>query len=150
MREDRVLGQGMMTYTAKGGFLDLPITAAVDIQVKKTDNETKRTPTPSAGTATIYTRVDLAGTVTLTNCRAKPVDLEVVRHVLGNITEAGQDGKIEMVNVLRGFHFHAAAAVARIRTGGAGGAGPTGGAASTASAASPGSLTLEPARRASN
>jgi len=31
---------------------------------------------------------------------SEPVSLEVVRHVLGNITEVGQDGKIEMVNVL--------------------------------------------------
>jgi len=45
-------------------------------------------------------RVDLSGTVTLTNYRKKAIDLEIVRHVLGNITEVGQDGKVEMVNVL--------------------------------------------------
>jgi hypothetical protein len=28
------------------------------------------------------------------------VTLDVVRHVLGNITDAGQDGKIEMINLI--------------------------------------------------
>jgi hypothetical protein len=100
VRDDRVLGQGMMTYTAKGASTDLPITAAVDIEVKKTDKETSRTPNAVTWDGSKYTRVDVTGTVTLTNHRNQPVDLEVVRNVLGNITEAGQDGKIEMVNVL--------------------------------------------------
>lgn len=99
VRDERVLGQGLMTYTAKGGSTDLPITAAVDIQVKKTDNETARTPNAVKWDGNSYVRVDLAGTVTLTNYRKQPVQLEVVRHVLGNITEADHDGKIAMVNV---------------------------------------------------
>ena len=105
VREDRVLGQGMLTYTATGGSSDLPITAAVDIQVKKTDNETKRTPNAANWDGNAYARVDLAGTVSLTNHRAQAVDLEIVRNVLGNVTEADHDGKVAMVNVFEDSTF---------------------------------------------
>ena len=96
----QVLAQGMMTYTSKGGSTDLNVTTAVDIQVKKSDNETARTPDAVNWNNKGYMRVDLAGTITLTNYRGGAVDLEVIRHVLGNVTEAGQDGKIQTVNVL--------------------------------------------------
>lgn len=105
VRDERVLGQGLMTYTAKGSSTDLPITAAVDIQVKKSETETQRTPNAVNWQGNQYARVDLSGTITLTNHRAKSAELEVVRHVLGNITEAGQDGKIEMVNVFEDSTF---------------------------------------------
>jgi len=98
--DNQVLGQGLMTYTPKGGSSDLAVTTAVDIQVKKTENEIQRIPNAIKWDGDNYMRLDLSGTVTLTNYRNQAVDLEVVRHVLGNITEAGQDGKIEMVNVL--------------------------------------------------
>ncbi len=111
IRDDRVLGQGMMTYTAKGGSTDLPVTTAVDIQVKKTDNETKRTPNAVNWDGNHYARIDLAGTVSLTNYKAKPVDLEIVRHALRNITEAGQSGQIEMVNVFEDSSFAPAGGV---------------------------------------
>ena len=100
LSDNQVLAQGLMTYTPKGGSSDLAVTTAVDIQVKKTDNETQRTPNATTWGKYSWVRVDISGTVTLTNYRNQAVDLEVVRHVLGNITEAGQDGKIEMVNVL--------------------------------------------------
>src|SRR5262249_3801921 len=44
LKDGRLLAQGMMTYTARGGATDLQVTTAVDIKVKKTDKETKRTP----------------------------------------------------------------------------------------------------------
>ena len=100
VRDDRVLGQGMMTFTAKGGSSDLPITTAVDIQVKKIENETSRTPNAVNWNRDSYSRIDLTGTVTLTNYRNKPVTIDVVRHVLGNITSAGEEGKIETINLI--------------------------------------------------
>lgn len=105
VRDDRVLGQGMMMYTAKGGATDLDVTSAPDIQVRKTDNETKRTPNAVNWDGSNYARIDLAGTLTVTNYRGKPLDLEIVRHVLGNITAAERDGKIEMVNVFEDSSF---------------------------------------------
>jgi len=105
VRDDRVLGQGLMTYTSKGGSVDLPVTAAVDIRVKKTDNELKRTPNALNWDGNNYAKIELAGTIALTNYRKQPVDLEVTRHVLGNVTEASQNGTVEMVNVFEDASF---------------------------------------------
>jgi hypothetical protein len=105
VRDDKLLAQGLMTYTAIGGSTDLAITAAVDIQVKKTDNETKRTPNSATFDGHQFVRVDLAGAVTLTNFKKQAVELEVVRNVLGNVTEADKDGKVEMVNIFEDSTF---------------------------------------------
>jgi len=99
VRGDQVLAQGMMTYTAIGAETDLALTTAVDIKVKKSDKETMRTPNAVVWQGNQYGRVDLAGTISLTNYGDEAVDLEVVRHVLGNIGKADHDGAAEMVNV---------------------------------------------------
>jgi hypothetical protein len=99
MNGTQVLGQGMTTYTSAGGLLDLPITTAVDIQVKKSDKETGRDHNATNFEGNVLAKINLEGTIRLTNNRAAPSKIEVTRHVLGNVTEAGQDGKIEMENV---------------------------------------------------
>jgi len=99
IRDDQVLAQGMMTYTAKGAETDLAITTAVDVNVKKTDKETGRAPNAVNWQGDQYMRVDLSGVLKLTNYRFEAVDLEVTRYVLGNMGEADHDGKASMVNV---------------------------------------------------
>jgi hypothetical protein len=99
IRDGRVLAQGMMTYTSISGTSDLEITAAMDIRVDKSDVETKRTPNAANWNGSNYARTDLAGKITLTNYRDQPVDLEVVRHVLGNVDSADHDGQVEQTNV---------------------------------------------------
>jgi hypothetical protein len=99
MREGRILSQGMMTYTAAGASVDLAITTAVDVQVKKSETETQRTPNAFSHSGSSYMRVDLAGKIRLTNHRAKAVRLEVTRHALGHIDTADNGGKIAMNNV---------------------------------------------------
>lgn len=99
MRDGRILAQGLMTYTAIGADGDLPITQAVEIGVKKQDKELKRVPNAETWQGREYGRVDLAGNITITNRRDQPVELEVVRYTLGNLTEA-PGGRIEMVNVV--------------------------------------------------
>ena len=37
VKDDKVLAQGMMTYTARGASVDIAVTAAIDVKVKKTD-----------------------------------------------------------------------------------------------------------------
>ncbi|MHB9026825.1 MAG: hypothetical protein ACYC7E_22050 [Armatimonadota bacterium] len=96
---DRLLAQGMMTYTPPGAAVDLPLTQAVDIQVKKTEKEVKRTPNAVRWNNDDYLRVDLAGTLTLTNRLAEPAALEVTRYVLGTAEKADHDGVITMANV---------------------------------------------------
>jgi hypothetical protein len=95
---DRVVAQAMMTYTSVGGTVDLPLTTAVDVKAKKTEHETSRTPNAVQWRGSQYGRTDLEGSVTLTNYRALPVEVEVTRYVLGQTDSADHDGKISMVN----------------------------------------------------
>jgi len=105
LRDNRVLAQGLMTYTAPGAESDLDVTTAIDVQVKKTDNEMKRTPNATRWQGEEYGRVDLAGKVTLTSFAKLPIEVEVVRNVLGNVTDADQKGKVEMVNIFEDTTF---------------------------------------------
>jgi hypothetical protein len=98
LREGRVLAQGMMTYTAIGASTDLAITTAVDIQVKKSDLETKRTPNAVSENGNAYSRVDLAGKISITSHRAQPTELEVTRFVLGVADTADHNGVVEKIN----------------------------------------------------
>lgn len=99
LKEGRILAQGMMTYTPIGAESDLELTTAVNVQVKKADKETKRTPNAATWHGNSYGRIDLEGKITVGNYSDKPIELEIARHVLGNVDEAGQDGEVEMVNV---------------------------------------------------
>ncbi len=67
----QVLGQGMTTYTSPGGSLDLPITTAVDITVKKTDKETGRDHNAAKWEGQSYAKINLEGTIRLTSNRSR-------------------------------------------------------------------------------
>lgn len=95
---DRVLGQGLMNYTAPGGECDLSLTTAVDLKVTKADTETDRVPNAFTSDGSSYLRVDLKGSIAIVNQRDQPVDIEVRRSILGHADTAGQAGRVEMVN----------------------------------------------------
>lgn len=105
LRNDKVIAQGMMKYTAAGGSEDLALTTAVDLKVKKQDHETKRTPNAAAWQNEQYGRVDLAGTISTTNYGKDPADIEVTRYVLGKTGTADHEGKLQMVNIFEDFDF---------------------------------------------
>ena len=100
LRNDRVLAQGLMTYAAVNATVDLDLTTAVDIQVKKTEKVMARVPNVEKWLGNSYGRVDLAGRISLTNFGARPVDLEVTRQVLGTVGTADNGGVAEMLNTL--------------------------------------------------
>jgi len=100
LQGSRVIAQGMMTYAAVGASVDLPVTTAVDIQARKSDAETKRTPGALHENGADYARLDLKGKVTLTNHRAQPVALEVTRSILGTVENAGQDGQVRKLDLI--------------------------------------------------
>jgi len=104
---ERVLAQGMMTYASPGADSDLNITTALDISVKKIDSETKRTPNAESWQNDEYGKIDLAGKITLTNYRKTPVEIEVIRNVLGNVASADHDGRTVMVNSFEDPSFSA-------------------------------------------
>ena len=100
VQDGRVLAQGLMTYAAVGADVDLPVTTAIDIAVKKSETEVRRVPNAATWEGNTYARADLEGLIRLTNRKDKAVEVEVTRYVLGNATKAESGGKIEMVNVL--------------------------------------------------
>jgi hypothetical protein len=104
---DRLLAQGMMTYTPIGSDTDLAITTAVDIKVKKSEKEAARTPNAVEWQGNRYGRVDMAGTISLTNYRNQPVSIEVTRHVLGHADKADHDGQVTMLNQFEDDEFAA-------------------------------------------
>jgi hypothetical protein len=108
VRAGRVLAQGMMTYTATGTSVDLPITTAVDFQVRKSDVEAKRTPNALEENGNHYTRVDLAGKIIITSHRAQASELEVTRYVLGAADSADEKGKVEQINVFENSDYFTA------------------------------------------
>lgn len=107
IQNNRVLAQGMMTYTAVGAATDLAVTTAVDLKVKKEDKETSRSPNAATWQGNQYGKIDLDGTIAITNYSGKPVDLEVRRNVLGKVVSADHGGKAEMVNVIEDEDVHA-------------------------------------------
>ena len=100
LREGKVLAQAMMTYAAKGGSVDLTLTTAVNVHVKKTDKEAKRTPNAVTYNGEALWRIDIASGLEITNMGAKAIEVEVTRYVLGNVDKAGDGAKAEMVNLL--------------------------------------------------
>jgi hypothetical protein len=98
--QGRLIAQSMMKYTPQGGAVDLDVTAAVDVLVKKHEKEARRTPNAVRWDGDDYFKVDLKGTITLSNRRKEPVEVDVVRNILGNADAASGDGRIEKVNVL--------------------------------------------------
>jgi hypothetical protein len=104
---DRVISQGMMTYTPVGGESDLTLTTSPDIQVTRSDRELKRTPNVENIYGSSLSRIDVQGTVTLKNLRGPAVDLEVTRYVLGNVESATRDGRVDRINVFEDDSFFA-------------------------------------------
>jgi hypothetical protein len=105
IKDNRVLAQGMMTYTSSGGNVDLEITKAVDIQVAKSETESGRTPSATKFNGDFYSRVDLNGSIKLTNYRKETSEIEVTRYVLGNVTTASQNGEVRKINVMENDRY---------------------------------------------
>lgn len=97
---NRPLAQGTMTYTAVGARVDLPVTTAVDVSTKHIERELGRTPNASYWRGDSLHRVDLEGTLSLTNRKAKTVTIEISRTVCGIADTASNDGKIEQLSWL--------------------------------------------------
>jgi hypothetical protein len=98
LKDGKIVAQGTTFYTPVNGQLDLPLTSAIDITVKKTDREAKRDPRAETWNGNPVTRIDLTGTIALTNLGATKADLEIRRSLLGTADKADNTGKIEMLN----------------------------------------------------
>lgn len=96
-KDGRVLAQGLMTYTSIGGTGDLEVTTAVNIKVKTSDQQVATTPDAVKWNGDSYTKVDMLGTVELTNFSDKPVTIHAKRSVLGIMDEATEQGTVKQL-----------------------------------------------------
>ena len=90
----------MMRFTPPGASVDLDVTAAVDVLVRKHEKELKRTPNAVRWDGDDYTKVELSGTLNLTDRRKEAVEVEVIRQVLGNVDSSASEGRVERINML--------------------------------------------------
>lgn len=97
LKEGRVLAQGMMTYTAIGNKGDLELTTAVNIGVKSSNEQTNQTPNAVNWNGHSFSKIDMRGTIELTNFGDKPVRLEVRRSVLGSMDEGSHDAVVRQL-----------------------------------------------------
>ena len=97
VRDGRVMAQGMIQYTAAGGTCDLTMTTAVDVGVKASDIETGREANARKWHGHSYDRINLTGTIHLTNHRDETISVEVRRSVLGFVDSASHDGEINQL-----------------------------------------------------
>lgn len=106
MLENRLLAQSLMTYTAPGSSSDLGIATAVEVEARRTEKEAQRHTntvqwaTPSSNNRAIwYDRVALTGSVCVINFKKEAVDVEITRHVVGNLEKADHDGVTSQANL---------------------------------------------------
>ncbi|HWB18749.1 MAG TPA: hypothetical protein VG711_00490, partial [Phycisphaerales bacterium] len=106
LKGSQVLSQGLMTYTAIGATSDIVLATAVDIRYTKEEKETSREPSVEHWNGHDFARVNYAGVITLENYKSKPVKVEVVRSVLGNVGETDQNGTAIMLNQFEDSEDH--------------------------------------------
>lgn len=105
VKEGSVLSEGILTYTAIGATTDLDITKAINILVKKTDTETKRTPNAKRWNGSDYSKIDLSSSITLTNLYSQTVYLEINRYVVGSVSTVTNEGEVKNINILEDDSF---------------------------------------------
>jgi hypothetical protein len=106
LKDGRVLSQGMTTYTAIGNKGDLELTTAVNIGVKHSDEQTNLIPNAVNWNGNSYSKIEMLGSLELTNFSDKPVTLQIHRSVLGTMDAADSDGSVKQLgNGYDGFAF---------------------------------------------
>jgi hypothetical protein len=82
------LAQDILTYTSVKNRVDLPVTAAVDINAKKVENEKGRQHNSIVIDGNRYTKVTLHGRLDIKNFKQKDITIEITRKVIGSVTNA--------------------------------------------------------------
>lgn len=93
-RDGRLLAHSLVLYTPIGGASLCLLGDAPEVEVRHVDRETRREEVPrSENRESPYTRIEFAGEVMLRNQFGRAIDLEITRHVPGNV-ETAPEGDI--------------------------------------------------------
>ena len=90
------LAQDLMTYTAAGDSVRIPITIAVDARGNFTEQETSREMKPIYFDTLNYMRIDKEASLTLRNSKKIPITVDITCHMGGAADEATHDGKLTL------------------------------------------------------
>ena len=90
------LGQDLMTYTSPGADVRVPITVAVDLRASIADEETDRKLNDLNINGYNYARIGKSATLTLSNRKNSPVDVEMTFRTGGRAADATNEGKITL------------------------------------------------------
>lgn len=89
MKDQRALAQNTLDYTPKGGQVTLPITIAADIQARAEETEIKREREVDVFKNYRYDLVTVEGKLTMKNFKKEGAAMEVVKRLVGEITDPG-------------------------------------------------------------
>lgn len=96
MQGQQPLAQELLTYTSPGSTVRVPVTVSVDTRGNYTEKETNRTLKALQWNNTSYARIDKEGTLSVTNNKSVPVEIEVTCHLGGNVGEVSNDGTVTL------------------------------------------------------
>jgi hypothetical protein len=102
LREGKVISQALMTYTPVGAQSDVKLDDALDIRVRKEEQQVERGPARDQAGGTRLSEVKHTGILTIRNLGSRPAQLEVTRAVLGRVSQVDNGGKAESLSILDG------------------------------------------------
>jgi hypothetical protein len=95
-REGTIIAQELMTYTPDGGEVEIPVTVAVDVLGKREETETARAFNSLRVNRTDFTKVEIHGSLRLTNLKKEPVKVRIRKLVFGKLTGCTESGSIRL------------------------------------------------------
>ncbi len=107
VQEGRILGQGMLKYTARGGETLVKITQALGIKADEIELETARERNALVHRGSHYDLVTVRGTLTMRSHMDKPVTVKVTKLITGEMQEGSPEAAVvKLAAGLRGVNPH--------------------------------------------
>jgi hypothetical protein len=95
VRDGMILGQDMLNYTAAGAESTLKITQAVNVKAEQGEYEIERKRDALHMYGNSYDLIKLEGKLTVMNLQDKPIDLEIVKTLSGEIKSIEGEPRID-------------------------------------------------------
>ncbi len=96
MQGNQPLAQDLMTYTAAGSEVRIPVTVSVDTQGTYNEEETARKLNALGFEGHNYARIDKTASLSLVNRKSSPIEVEITFRTGGKGEEASHEGKITL------------------------------------------------------
>jgi len=94
VRESKPMAQDMITYTPKGGKVNLKLTVASDVKTDRQEYETDRQRDVSLYGYS-YDLVTVKGELVVKNNKSSAITLDIRKHITGEVLAQSHDGKVK-------------------------------------------------------